>query len=297
MKLRDNVSEKVKSSIFISGSARSGTTIIGKIIHSMSNVEYVFEPPTLVPLFAQINTLDQSSWKLLFESYLYEDFYVNALAGRNLNFNRNDDSCIYNVKTDKEIHSRLDAGIRKHDIKRIEEKGVIAFKLPNMVPFLTTFNELYPDIKKIILVRNPVDTINSLMKKDWYNEKVLKEENRTWPVVEYKGQNIPFWVSEKDYDHWLGLDELNRCAYCFISMSTFSKSENTLTINYDELINNPEKEVLKLSKYLRLEFGPLTKELVGSIKKSKIERDNSVLDNLLPEFQTQLKNFEDSIQH
>ena len=43
----NNVLDKM---VIIGGSARSGTTIIGKLIHSLKNIEYQFEPPMLVSL-------------------------------------------------------------------------------------------------------------------------------------------------------------------------------------------------------------------------------------------------------
>jgi hypothetical protein len=107
MQLKESVKSKVNNSILITGSARSGTSIMGKIIHSLKNVEYVFEPPTLVSLFSVIHEMDEKHWSLLFQTYLYEEFLINAIAGRNLNFNTNDDSCIYNTKPRNEIEERL----------------------------------------------------------------------------------------------------------------------------------------------------------------------------------------------
>lgn len=288
MNLRDNVKNKVGQSIFITGSARSGTTILGKIIHSMKHVEYTFEPPALIPLFARINKLDDQNWRLFFEAYLYEDFFVNALAGRNLNFNTNDDSCIYNVKSKQEIEERLTLAMRKHDVQSMEEKGIITFKLPNMVPFLAQFDQYYPEIKKIILVRNPVDTINSLLRKEWYNIDVLNKQNRTWPVIFYNNQNIPFWVDEEDYGLWLDLDEINRCAYCYLKMSEARDIHNAYIIKYDELIESPSATINRLAKDLNLEFGELTRELINGIKKSDIMRDDKILEKLVPELHDQI---------
>ena len=69
--LNKQIFDKCNECIVITGCARSGTTILSKIIHSFSNVELSFEPPMLFSLFPLINKLSQNDWKLLYETYLY----------------------------------------------------------------------------------------------------------------------------------------------------------------------------------------------------------------------------------
>ena len=50
--------ESINESILISGCGRSGTTIVGKLLHSFDNVDYFFEPPltyTILPLLGKIS--------------------------------------------------------------------------------------------------------------------------------------------------------------------------------------------------------------------------------------------------
>ena len=91
---------------------------MGKVLHSFQSVEYTFEPPTLFSLFSLLPRLDEVEWKLLYETYLYEDFFVNAIAGRNLNLNRNDDSCVYNAKAEAEVDARYEGSLRKAEINK-----------------------------------------------------------------------------------------------------------------------------------------------------------------------------------
>jgi hypothetical protein len=48
--------------------ARSGTTLVGSLIHSMRGVEYSFEPPTLFMLFPLLDQIPAEAWKLLYET-------------------------------------------------------------------------------------------------------------------------------------------------------------------------------------------------------------------------------------
>jgi len=50
LQISNIASDKVNSSILISGVARSGTTIVGKLISSFDGVEYSFEPPMMFTL-------------------------------------------------------------------------------------------------------------------------------------------------------------------------------------------------------------------------------------------------------
>ncbi len=106
----------IESAVVITGGGRSGTTILGKLIHTFRNVEYAFEPPMLVALFALLDQLPEPTWKFLYEAYLAEEFLSNALAGRTINTNRVDDSSIHAVKSEVEIEERLSRSWSKQEI-------------------------------------------------------------------------------------------------------------------------------------------------------------------------------------
>ena len=120
--LSKKAKDKCDNVIIISGCARSGTTILGKIISSFKNIEYSFEPPTIASLLALISTLPKKEWKFLYETYLYEELLLNSLAGRGINCNRADDSSIYKVKSEKIINDRLKNSLRKKDAEKIADK-------------------------------------------------------------------------------------------------------------------------------------------------------------------------------
>ena len=85
IQLVPEVFEKCNKAVLISGSARSGTTILAKILHSFKNVELAFEPPVLYSLFALLPELEEKQWRLLYETHLYEEFFRDALSGRAIN--------------------------------------------------------------------------------------------------------------------------------------------------------------------------------------------------------------------
>lgn len=289
--LRESVKKSVDRSILITGSARSGTTIMGKLIHSMRNVEYVFEPPMLVSLFSKIDVLDEDNWKFFFSSYLYEDFFLNSIAGRNLNFNRNDDSSIFNTKSELEIQDKLSGKYRKDSLEILAHDYRPAIKIPSLVPFIEKFSRYYPEIEILYLRRNPVDSINSLIEKDWFSNDSLNNSNREWPVFDYKKQKIPYWVKKEDFDHWIELNDYDRCAYYFIKMNENVELNNIIKIDYDELVQNPQKIIDKLGKDLELRPGIKTHDIVQSIRKIKKNRDLEIIEKMSPYYKKRLSKY------
>ena len=71
--------------IIISGAARSGTSILGKILGSCKKVEYLYEPETFNYLSFLRNKVENKVWKNLIERYLTENF-LRLVNGRSLNF-------------------------------------------------------------------------------------------------------------------------------------------------------------------------------------------------------------------
>ena len=72
-------------------------------------------PPMLFTLFSLMEKLNREEWCLLYETYLYEEFMLGALAGRAINCNKSDDSSIYRVKNPQEIEDRLQNSLGKSD--------------------------------------------------------------------------------------------------------------------------------------------------------------------------------------
>ena len=139
----NNVLDKM---VIIGGSARSGTTIIGKLIHSLKNIEYQFEPPMLVSLLLKQNELKEKSLKELLQFYFFDNFLLDSLAGRNINLNKNDDSCILNVKSEKDINKRQVTSLTRIELENLATSAIFSFKLPEVVFFLDIIEKLFSKI-------------------------------------------------------------------------------------------------------------------------------------------------------
>nr|WP_319395136.1 sulfotransferase [uncultured Desulfobacter sp.] len=283
LNLSETVREKVGHSIIITGSGRSGTTILGKCVHSFDKVEYIYEPPLLVSLMPLINQISMEQWRLLYETYLYEDFFCNTFMGRSINCNRIDDSSIYRVKSAEDVERRLNSSLRKLEIERLTAESVIAYKFPGALPYLHKVTQYYPNSKVIIIKRNAVETINSLISKKWYSDDILKG-NLHWPYRMKDGFRIPYWVRENDALKWVNMSEVDRCAYYYITANEDAETiEKKIEIRYSELLDDPLRIIQDLSKRLNLNFGPKTKEIINDIAPTTKKRDFSILDKISPD--------------
>src|SRR5262245_47930304 len=63
----------LERAIIVSGAGRTGTTMMGQLIHTLDGVEYGFEPPLLFGLLSLIERMPVEQWKLLFDLYVLEE--------------------------------------------------------------------------------------------------------------------------------------------------------------------------------------------------------------------------------
>lgn len=268
------------NAILISGSARSGTTLVGSLIHSMEKVEYAYEPPMLVALLALIKDIDEHSWKLLYEAYLYEEFFLNSIAGRAINCNIKDDSSIYKVKTNQEIELKL----RNHSTKTVTQQrsigSVIAYKIPDIVYVIPKLKEYYPSMRVVAVLRDAVDTINSLMAKKWFSSET-QNSDLIWPFTIQNGVNVPYWVKEGDEDAWVAMSELDRAAYYYIRVNeNVTDIPNRIEIKYSDLMQNPLREAERIAEVLNLNFGGMTKKIIKGIARTEIPRNKQIISGI-----------------
>jgi len=280
--------QAVDTAVLVSGSARSGTTALGKLIHSFSDVEYVFEPPTVITLFALLDSLPESTWRFIYEAYLGEEFLANALAGRSINTNRADDSSIWAVKSEQEIELRLGRSWSKLDVMQEAAGSVLAYKIPNIVPMLGQFHLRYPDTRLVVIKRGAVETLQSLIHKGWFQE-LGAARNLIWPFREHDGVRIPYWVAAGDEELWRSLVEIDRCAYYYLRMSDAPpEGDKVLHLRYALLVAQPAQTAQQLADWLGLKFGEKTPEVLSTIAPTGKPVDTSILDRISLRFREQV---------
>lgn len=282
-KFTDRIFNLCNKAVVVAGAARSGTTILGKILHSCHDVVYDFEPPILLSLVPLINFMDESSWKLLYETYIYEDLLMNTLAGRKMNFNREDDSSIYKVKPQEYIESKTARSIRKKDCESLANDTFTVYKIPYISPYLPKIQEYYSGTTVVYIFRKPMDVINSLIKKEWFTDENLRSGNITYPYRYYNEIQVPFFVEQGHEELWCEMDHINRAAYSYIKgYEKINEVNNKLILKYEDFVDNPFETIDGLLEKLQITKGEKTDEILKSVRLINRSEDLSPLKSLLP---------------
>ena len=288
LKLHPVSHDCANSAILVTGSARSGTTIVGKLIHSFSTIEYVFEPPALIALFPLIDAMPREQWSYLYEAYLYEEFLINSVSGRAINTNRADDSSIFATKGEAEIAQRLDRSWPKSEAARLAAGRRAAYKIPNIVACIPELRHRYPGMAVIMMVRDAVETIHSLMAKHVFTPD-HPSAALPWPFRRDAGMAIPYWVRQGDEVLWKDLNEIDRCAYYYICMSeAVNVSERQLLLKYSELLAAPLATAERLVDFLGTDFGERTLAVLETIKPTCKPLDYGIIDRISEQFRARV---------
>lgn len=257
------------SMLVVGGGARSGTTIMGKIVASMERIEYFFEPPMFIPLFLNGRDTENRYLKTLTDAYFYEELLINSLAGRNLNFNHCDDSFIGNVKEDKEIKSRLAGCRRRFELDELASLSRFSFKSPYAVFFVGQLKDVYKKASFIMMHRSPCEVINSVVAKKWFsNEYLNPDAGGTVHALRAKENiKIPFWVESEDEGFWVIASEVERAIYYYVRVAEemLKYRSSCLIINYESLLKNPLRVVTSITSRFDLKFTHKTYEVIDSI--------------------------------
>lgn len=264
--LSQNIHDKVRQSVIITGSARSGTSIFGKLVGSLKTVEYFFEPPTLFSLFSVMGDMPERQARFLFDTFVYEDLLIGALSGRSINLRRQDDSSIHHTKTGEEIAHRLQAAARKREIDTQEASVVI--KVPGFVYRVPQIAEILQLRRVLVLVREPESTINSLLGRSWFSDAVLLAGDITWPNRFDTRIPAPHWVPKNRLAEWDTMTETDRAALYYITQTDLSAAAlpNTLAFDYRQLISRPRVLLEHIADRLGLDFGPRTDALLSEVE-------------------------------
>ncbi|MEF8847729.1 MAG: sulfotransferase [Candidatus Thermoplasmatota archaeon] len=233
----------------ITGAARSGTSIVGKIVGSLEDCYYSFEPLsfTLIVQLVENNYLPFDQGKELIKGILFEDIFLQAIHGRNINFNERDDSYIGNYMDIEEIKEKWKKFRRRRDVLDYLERNDILFviKIPNLQPCMKTLKKMFPKIKFIHMVRNGNDVISSSMKRGFYTREYLNNRNvDCWSIKEGKKSiMIPWYVKDKNFPDW---NHQTRCAHIWRVLNEeyldYKKenSDSVLNVKLEKMIENPE---------------------------------------------------------
>ena len=283
-RLSHEVEGIVSKGIFITGCTRSGTTMMGQLVSSLSTVEYAEEPPMIRILLSLIHKLPKKIFKFFFEGYIFEEHMMFTIPGRKINLNKFDQSSIYNSKSINEIEKRLNKSYRRLEIFPKALKSTPALKLPEVSSNLKLLFKYYPEMRIIIMLRNPESVLSSMIQKEWYTDKALYGRHGQWLFLDEKISkkgNTPDWLKKKEVSKFYSMSEIERGIMYYIyeyqniinlGKNILSK-KNVIVLDYNKFVSQPDVYFNKILNKFSLEFGQKTNLILKRVKEPKKDRN------------------------
>ena len=293
MQLKD-INKIINNSIILSSSARSGSTLIGKILGSCKTCEYFHEPKTLDYLCAKINKYEPLQFNNLFNSLLYEDMIIENLAGRNINMNKYDDTSIYNYKNKSLIKKKISKSHPKSETAIFSKKTISIIKLLFSSMKLNDFIKIKKDIRIVFLTRNPHDVISSLLKKKWFSNHNLIKHFNLFAYRDYNKVKIPYWY-DKNGKTWFDMTEIERCFYYYNLIYSFKNHKNIIYVDYDDFTKKKSRQNLLFSKLNLIKTESTFKLLKNITIKKSIKIDYKIKKHYMFEKANNL--YQEKIKH
>ena len=263
MKHSINTNKILQKTTWVTGCARSGTTILGKILSTLKGVEYAFEPETLFSLIPLIHNVEKKYWTNIYETYLIEDLFFNSCLGRKINLKKNDDSSIYNSLNKRQIKQKLYLSLRRKEFDSFlkKNKKMLIIKIPDLARSLVKLQNYYPQNKFIVTKRSKSAIISSIIKKGWFKKKNIHSTEI---------YNNKYWLEPKLYKSWVNANE-NIKANIYVDMieKNLRKIKKKYVVDFKTLIKNPKKIIKEVCNYLNLKATHKTEEIIDQIDTKK----------------------------
>ena len=260
----------------VSGFTRSGKAMLMNLISTFENVEkshtdILFEQ---IYYLNRIKKINQEVATYLLKKNLNIIQFYNSI-GRNVNYKAKDFSSIYNyhnpnlyIKRSKSLNQKLNFISKKYLFQIMLHSGLNSGKL---------LLESSSSLKIIEIFKNPIELVFSWIKKD-YGKNIYKKPNVYILTITYKNEVLPLYAKGWE-NKYLKMNQYDRCANMIfklfegrknqIKKLTLAEKKRTLFVNFDNFINQPNKEIKKISHFIKKKP---TRKTFLAFKKEKIPR-------------------------
>lgn len=273
----------VNNSIMVAGLYRSGTTILGKLLGSFKNAEYIFEPPMVLHLdyLVQRKKIDDTLAADILRTNLAEDYMLNFLHGRRYNMRPCDDSSVFVMKSYddsvgrwlkiKRLKNAIDF-YRAHDFRLI-------FKNAAKYSIIPVLLKNYTSCRIVEIIRDLRSVLSSLLARGWFSNKAVKDsEYGIWPFNKDNLVKVPYVGEGSDIEEYETANEETR-AIDFINAKMRNRFEakeiidskyksSIHTMKYEDMIKDARATAIDISNFIQMDLSPKTDELIKTVKET-----------------------------
>lgn len=155
------------SLILINGPSRSGTSILGKLLGSMTPAYYLYEPAIFQ--YSACELTQDGAFRTLFE-----DYFLPIITGRSLNWQSTDDTHWRSYYRDSDILW----GARRSEVlefvARVRPKFIIKFADLLGWRLAAVKNILTTTLPSVTIVRDGCEVVASALSRGWYTDSWLE---------------------------------------------------------------------------------------------------------------------------
>lgn len=266
-----------KRLVIVEGVSRSGTSILGKVVGSLKNVIFSYEPRIIrfLPTLVKSRLIDFEPASNLLKGIFFEDYYLQLIQGRNLNIRKSENSYSGNYEHLKALEERwLKYKRRKHVLDDIYKgKFIFALKMSELSPLLLVLEKIFEGMKLIYIIRNGNAVISSSLERGWYSDEYLNNYMNEWA---WQGQpKVPWFIPACDIEKFQNWNRETRIAYIWRTLVKMQRDyakgkKNCLELRYEDLVLNPEGVTTLCEKFLGSRRTKITSKHILAIKRHKL---------------------------
>jgi hypothetical protein len=241
-----------QQTFFIAGVPRSGTTLLQLILDHHSEIAVC--PETNI-----FNIID----RVLADKEIKKDWqYEQLMAVLHQRLKDFDDPAFDVMNAFQVAHASYSGSTAKllstlsENYLSAKGKKIFGEKTPENIYFLSTIHRVCPQAKVILIVRHPLDVISSLLKNF--------QKTRA-----YQGYSAARLLQKAAIFVKRGLFAIRQLEVHF--------HNNAHVIYYEQLVNNPQKELKQLCQFLQVNYEP---GMLDFYNRDLIHKNKPILENI-----------------
>ncbi len=245
--------------VIIDGLTRAGKFYLGKLIGCIEGMEYFINNSEIERIIAihMAGTLKDVDASSLLVIAMNEAIY-NMAIGRGLNMRHDDSSSLLNSFEVDRYTQRQNYGDTGQNAIReiIDHDRSSVFVVHQSLQSINIVKEAAPKSKIINLRRHPIDLAYSWVKRGWGN-RFVNDQLSFDPIYLHNGNMVPFFAVKWAEEYLACNNEYDRVVKSIVYIT---ESESCVIENnkynihcayYDNLIEQPNKEMIKICNFLK----------------------------------------------
>lgn len=265
--------------VILTGSARSGKTILGNILGACEHAEHIDESWLLgqLPALVGSGAIAEPLGISLFQTYAYEQLAGRMLM-REASFRPTDRSFIGAQKPTDEIVRRLIHFQSRADVGRhlAAHAVTLVLTLPDTVPFCDFFAKAMPGCAIVHVARNGFAVAASVRDKHWFADEELRRPQHTYLCRQFTDSrgvwHLPYWIADGDEAAFLQFTEYSRGLYYWRRLMEMGLRASRAVppgrlhvLTYDALVDDARAVAGGLADTLGLTRTRITENLIEKV--------------------------------